>query len=48
MLIIHRDIEGEHNTEDDTCWCEPLLIEEDTLLTTEQIKELSDIKDLKQ
>jgi len=48
MIIIHKNIEGEHNTEDEACWCEPLIIEDDSLLTTEQITELSDRQDLKQ
>jgi hypothetical protein len=48
MIIIHKDIEGEHITDGNKCWCEPLEIEDDTLLTTEQIMELSNNKDLKQ
>ena len=47
-LIIHKDIAGDHVTDGEKCWCEPLIIDEDTLLTTEQIIVLSDIKDLKQ
>jgi hypothetical protein len=29
MIIVHRDIPGEHNTEGGDCWCEPLKIDED-------------------
>lgn len=47
-LIVHRDIKGQHNTNSEKCWCEPLVIDPDGLMTTEQIKKESDKRDLKQ
>jgi hypothetical protein len=38
MIIIHRDIPGEHDTESDDCWCDPLKIDED------ELKEVADEK----
>lgn len=26
MIVIHRDIAGEHETEGTSCWCCPLVI----------------------
>jgi len=43
ILIIHRDIPGDHIDGID-CWCEPFVIEEDTLLTPEQIVEKVSLK----
>ena len=43
LLIIHRDLPGDH-TDGIDCWCEPFIIEEDTLLTPEQIVEKVSIK----
>lgn len=38
ILIIHRDLPGTHDDGPD-CWCEPYIIQEDTILTVEQIVE---------
>lgn len=38
ILIIHKDLPGTHD-DGPNCWCEPFIIEEDTLLTKEQIVE---------
>ena len=38
FLVIHKDLPGIHDDGPD-CWCEPFIIEEDTLLTPEQIVE---------
>lgn len=43
VLIIHRDIPGNHEDGKD-CWCDPYIIEEDTLLTPEQIVEQVSVK----
>jgi hypothetical protein len=47
-LIIHRDIKGQHNTMSEECWCDPLVIDPGSTITTGQIKEESDKRDLKQ
>ncbi len=49
-LVIHKDIQGEHDTSEmgNDCWCEPLIIEDGSLLTTEQIMEIDRIRNLKQ
>jgi len=43
FLIIHRDIPGTH-TDGIDCWCEPFIIEEDTVMTPTQIVEKVSIK----
>lgn len=35
-LVIHRDIPGDHE-DSECCWCNPHIIYEDDLRTTEQI-----------
>ena len=46
MLIIHRDIPaGDHNTDSDDCWCDPIKIDEDE--PPEVIKEKVRIHELK-
>lgn len=45
-LFIHRDIPGDHGGCD--CWCDPLEIPEDTLLTPGEIVETLDRRDLRQ
>ena len=47
VLIIHRDLPGTHE-DGPNCWCEPYIIEEDTLLTPEQIVEKVSKKNLLQ
>lgn len=46
MIVIHRDISGEHNTDSDDCWCDPLLIDEDE--PPEKVEEKVRIHDLKE
>lgn len=43
ILIIHRDIPGTH-TDGIDCWCDPHIIDEDTLMTVEQIVEKVTVK----
>lgn len=31
-VIVHRDFEGEHNTDGESCWCQPTVIDADTTL----------------
>lgn len=38
ILIIHKDLPGTHDDGPD-CWCEPYIIQEDTIMTLEQIVE---------
>jgi len=45
FLVIHKDLPGIHDDGPD-CWCEPFIIEEDTLLTPEQIVEKVSKKNL--
>lgn len=48
MLVIHKDIDSiEHNTDSEECWCNPLIISDDSLLTTEQILEIDRLQNLK-
>lgn len=46
MIVVHRDVAGEHNTDSDTCWCDPILIDEDKQMTNEDWERirLSDLK----
>ncbi len=46
VLVIHRDIAGDHT--DETCWCQPHVIQEDTLLTPGQVVELVSVNDRRQ
>lgn len=32
LVIIHRDFEGEHETDGDWCWCQPVLVDPDVSL----------------
>lgn len=49
VLIIHRDIPGDHEINDDgTCWCEPHIYPADTLKTSQQIVEECSIKEFRQ
>jgi len=49
ILIIHRDIPGDHDNIDPVnCWCNPHIITEDTLLTTEQIIDQVSRKEFRQ
>jgi len=45
-VVIHRDIPGKHILSAD-CWCDPMVVEDDDLRTTQQLLEESDRKDLR-
>lgn len=48
VLVIHRDIPGDHEINDGgTCWCEPHIYPADTLKTSQQIVEECSIKEFR-
>ncbi len=47
MLVIHRNIEGDHKITGTSCWCDPLVVEDNDLRTTEQLVEESNKRDLR-
>lgn len=48
MIVIHRDIPGEHKTDSEHCWCEPHIVQDDDLRTTDQIMKEIAVKELRQ
>jgi hypothetical protein len=36
-IIIHRNFEGEHETDSESCWCRPVVMESDDLRDSEDI-----------
>jgi len=41
LIIIHRDLPGEHFTDGRPCWCNPVIEFADSFKTTEQMVEES-------
>jgi hypothetical protein len=46
VLVIHRDIPGEHG--DEHCWCCPHIIPDDTLMTPREVVEMVSVKEFRQ
>lgn len=44
ILVIHRDIPGDHVIDDIHCWCEPTVIFDDGSKSTEEIIKESEVK----
>lgn len=47
MLIIHRDIREKEHEQSEDCWCDPMIVQDDDLRTTEQLLAESNRRDLK-